>query len=380
MARIEIALPGWSVWLRTWQVKVGRLRLYLLDSNDLANFPAHRGITSELYGGDSELRLKQELILGIGGWRLLTALGIKPEVCHLNEGHAAFAVLERARNFMVETGHPFEVALAATRSSNLFTTHTAVRAGFDLFSPLFIEQYLGHYANKLLHIPIEDLLALGRQNPQDANEYFNMAYLAVRGSGSVNGVSLLHGKVSRKIFLPLFPRWPEEEVPIGHVTNGVHMPSWDSAAADQLWTEACGKDRWLGSTENLEKSTCHLPDDKIWQMRNEGRQALIEYAHERLARQLEARADPQDQIGQVRSLFNPHKLTLGFARRFATYKRPNMLIHDPDRLLRILKNPQWPVQLIFAGKAHPDDHPGQQLIQEWMTFIRTPNGDPTSSF
>ena len=250
--RLEIDLPGYPAWLRAWQVQVGRVKLYLLDSNDAANFPAHRGITSELYGGGPELRLNQELVLGIGGWRLFDALGLKPEVCHLNEGHAAFAVLERARTFMEETGQPFEVALAATRPGNLFTTHTPVAAGFDSFSPALIEQYLGGYAMKL-GISLHDLLALGRANPNDSSEPFNMAYLAVRGSGSVNGVSRLHGKVSRHIFTFLFPRWPENEVPIGHVTNGVHMPSWDSAESDDLWTEACGKDRWLGTTEALEQ-------------------------------------------------------------------------------------------------------------------------------
>ncbi|MGA3043469.1 MAG: alpha-glucan family phosphorylase, partial [Bryobacteraceae bacterium] len=208
--RLEIALPGYSVWLRAWEVQVGRLKLYLLDSNDAANYPAHRGITSELYGGDPELRLKQELLLGIGGWRLLRALGIQPEVCHLNEGHAAFAVLERARDFMEENAQPFDVALAATRPGNLFTTHTAVAAGFDRFAPALIEQYLSVFAVKRLGIPLHDLLALGRQNPSDSSEPFNMAYLAIRGSGSVNGVSRLHGRVSRDLFAPLFPHWPED--------------------------------------------------------------------------------------------------------------------------------------------------------------------------
>ena len=243
--RLEVVLPGYSVWLRAWQVQVGRVKLYLLDSNDAANFPTHRGITSELYGGGPELRLKQEMILGIGGLRLLVALGISSDVCHLNEGHAALAVLDRARHFMESNASSFEVALAATRAGNLFTTHTAVAAGFDRFDPGLIECYLRHYAEKKLGISFNDLLALGRQNPDDASEPFNMAYLAVRGSGAVNGVSRLHGKVSRQLFKPLFPRWPENEFPIGHVTNGVHMPTWDSAAADELWTKVCGKDRWL---------------------------------------------------------------------------------------------------------------------------------------
>jgi starch phosphorylase len=189
--RLEIILPGYSVWLRAWEVQVGRAKLYLLDSNDAANFPAHRGITSELYGGGPELRLKQEMLLGIGGWRLLVALGIQPDVCHLNEGHAAFAVLERARSFMEANAQPFEVALAATRAGNLFTTHTAVAAGFDRFTPALIEQYLGHYATDKLGISLHDLLALGRQNPNDPSESFNMAYLAIRGSGSVYGLSVL---------------------------------------------------------------------------------------------------------------------------------------------------------------------------------------------
>ena len=244
--RLEVTLPGYSVWLRTWQVQVGRVKLYLLDSNDAANYPAHRGITSELYGGGPEIRLKQELVLGLGGWRLLRALGLQPEVCHLNEGHAAFAVLERARDFMEETGQPFDVALAVTRAGNLFTTHTAVAAGFDRYAPHLIEQYLGGYAENRLGIGLNDLLALGRQDPNDPSESFNMAYLAIRGSGSVNGVSRLHGQVSRHLFEPLFPHWPGEEVPIGHITNGVHTPTWDSAEADDLWTGACGKDRWLG--------------------------------------------------------------------------------------------------------------------------------------
>ncbi len=370
--RLEIALPGYSVWLRAWQAQVGRAKLYLLDSNDAANFPAHRGITSELYGGGPELRLKQELLLGIGGWRLLDALGIRPEVCHLNEGHAAFAVLERARGFMQDTGQPFEVALAATRAGNLFTTHTAVAAGFDRFAPALIEQYLSEYAEKTLSIPLHDLLALGRSDPNDSSESFNMAYLAIRGSGAVNGVSRLHGKVSRHLFGPLFPRWPEDEVPVGYVTNGVHVPTWDSAPADDLWTETCGKDRWLGTTETLEQDIRRVSDATLWQFRIAASKSLVEYARERLSRQLAASGASRDEIDLAKHLFNPSALTLGFARRFASYKRPNLLLHDPARLLRLLANPERPVQLIIAGKAHPQDRVGQALIQDWTHFIRRP--------
>jgi starch phosphorylase len=374
--RLEIALPGYAVWLRAWQVQVGRVKLYLLDSNDAANYPAHRGITSELYGGGPELRLKQELLLGIGGWRLLGALGIQPEVCHLNEGHAAFAVLERALSFMKDTGQPFEVALAVTRAGNLFTTHTAVAAGFDRFDPALIEQYLGGYAEQKLGITLHDLLALGRQNPEDASESFNMAYLAIHGSGAVNGVSRLHGKVSRQLFAPLYPRWPQSEVPVGYITNGVHVPSWDSAAADDLWTEACGKDRWLGTTETMDQDIRRVSDARLWQFRTSASKSLIEYARERLSLQLTASGASPDAVEEAKHLFDPNALTLGFARRFATYKRPNLLLHDPERLLRLLTNPQRPVQLILAGKAHPADQAGQALIQEWIRFIRRPEVRP----
>ena len=378
--RLEIALPGYSVWLRAWQVQVGRVKLYLLDSNDAANFPAHRGITSELYGGGPELRLKQELLLGIGGWRLLVALGIRPEVCHLNEGHAAFAILERASAFMQESGQSFEVALSVTRAGNLFTTHTAVAAGFDRFAPALIDQYLGRYAEQKLGIKFQDLMALGRQNPNDASESFNMAYLAIRGSGAVNGVSQLHGKVSRRLFEPLFPRWPEDEVPVGFVTNGVHMPTWDSAAADDLWTRACGKARWLGIPEDLEKDIRHVPDADLWHLRSEARSSLVDYARVRLSRQLAVSGKPAGAIEQAKHLFDPKVLTLGFARRFATYKRPNLLLHDPERLLRLLSNEQRPMQLVIAGKAHPDDHGGQALIHEWINFIRRPEARPHVMF
>ncbi|MCE0498177.1 MAG: alpha-glucan family phosphorylase [Methylacidiphilales bacterium] len=378
--RLEIALPGYSVWLRAWQVQVGRSKLYLLDSNDAANVPIHRGITSELYGGDQELRLKQEMVLGIGGWRLLAALGLKPDVCHLNEGHAAFALLERALGFMVETGQPFPVALAATRAGNLFTTHTAVAAGFDFFSPALMAQYLGRYAQEKLGLALREFLALGRRNPEDADEPFNMAYLAMRGSGAVNGVSRLHGRVSRHIFSPLFPRWPEDEVPVGHVTNGVHMPTWDSAAADDLWTEACGKGRWLGTLATLEADLRRVSDEKLWTLRTVSRKSLVEYARERIGQQMGAAGVEREVIARTQSRLDPGILTLGFARRFATYKRPNLLLHDPDRLIRILKNPQRPAQLILAGKAHPADQAGQALILEWTRFIRRSDVSPPVVF
>src|SRR5208282_168263 len=245
-----------------------------------------------------------------------------------NEGHAAFSVLERAYSFMQETSQPFEVALAATRAGNLFTTHTAVAAGFDRFDPALIGQYLGAYAEQRLGITIRDLLALGRQNPDDSSESFNMAYLAIRGSGAVNGVSRLHGKVSRHLFEPLFPHWPEDEIPVGHVTNGVHMPTWDSAPADDLWTGSCGKGRWLGTKETLEQDIRRISDAKLWQFRLATSKSLVEYARERLARHYAAAGASPETVEEAKHLFDPNALTLGFARRFATYKRPNLLLHD----------------------------------------------------
>jgi starch phosphorylase len=370
--RLEFQLPGYKLWLRAWQVQVGRLTLYLLDSNDPANPPAIRGITSELYGGGPELRLRQEMVLGIGGWRLMWALGLAPEVCHLNEGHAALAVLERARCFMEESGQPFDVALAVTRAGNLFTTHTPVAAGFDRFDPVLVEQYLRRYAEQSLGITVTELLALGRENPADASEPFNMAHLAFRGSGAVNGVSRLHGAVSRRIFQNLVPRWPELEVPVGHVTNGVHTPTWDSPEADALWTTACGRERWRGALDTVERDIRCATDGELWEMRGKARAHLVAYARERVAQQLASLDAPSPRVPAMHECLDPEALTLVFARRFATYKRPTLLLHDPERLVRILGNRERPVQLIIAGKAHPADEAGQAMIQEWFRFIRRP--------
>jgi starch phosphorylase len=370
--RLALEFPSGKLWLRTWEVQVGRARLYLLDTNDPANIPAHRGITTELYGGGPELRLKQELILGIGGWRLLRACGLRPEVCHLNEGHAAFAVLERVRSYMSENKQPFDLALTITRAGNLFTTHTPVEAGFDRFAPDLLEHYLRNYAEKELSISFPELLALGRRNPNDPSEPFNMAYLAIHGAGAVNGVSRLHGQVSRGLFQPLFPRWPEREVPIKYVTNGVHVPSWDSAASDALWETTCGKDRWRDTTEDLETNCRRLGDSELWKLRTDERKSLVEFVRKLHARQVAGRGASPEELTQAGQIFEPNALTLGFARRFATYKRPNLLLRDPERLLKILTNREHAVQLVLAGKAHPQDYPGQEMIHQWVEFARRP--------
>jgi len=367
--RIPILLRGQTLWLRAWQVQTGRAKLFLLDSNDAANLPEHREITGEVYGGGPEMRIMQEIVLGIGGWKLLHHLGITPEVCHLNEGHAAFAILERAYSYMQQTGVDFATALTVTRAGNLFTTHTAVAAGFDHFDPPLVAKYLGHYAEQHLKISLFDLLGLGRQDPHNAYEPFNMAWLAVRGSGGVNGVSKLHGQVSRHLFEPLFDRWPTEDVPVGHVTNGVHIPTWESEAADEVWTAATVKDRWKGSTETFEQAINSVPDDKIWAMRNRARAALIDHIRQYSADKLAAYGASRDAIDKARQLFDPGVLTIGFARRFVAYKRPDLLLQDPDRLVRLLTNYHQPVQLVIAGKAPPSDQGGKDLIKRWIQFI-----------
>ncbi len=368
--RIAIDLPGFRLWIRAWQVEAGRAKLYLLDTNDPANLPEYRGITSELYGGGPELRITQELILGIGGWRLLSALGIRPQVCHLNEGHAAFAVLERARDYMEQAKVPFDTALTITRAGNLFTTHTPVEAGFDRFAPNLVERYFRRYAQDSLHIPLQDVLALGRQNPCDETEPFSMALLAMRGSGAVNGVSRLHGKVSRQLFKNIFPRWPVEDVPISHVTNGVHVPIWDSDEADKLWTEACGRQRWDSDPKTISEGMQRISDERLWRMRRVSRENLVKFIRTRLARQVAGHGASEEEIAATQRIFEPDALTLGFARRFAPYKRPNLLLHNPERLLAILTNTQRPVQLVIAGKAHPQDTRGQEMIRNWIEFIR----------
>ncbi len=369
--RIKLNFPGRSLWLRCWQATVGRVKLYLLDSNDPENDPTDRGITSELYGGGPELRLKQEIILGIGGWRMLGAIDIHPEICHLNEGHAALAVIERAREFMANMHQPFATALAATRPGNVFTTHTPVEAGFDRFSKELIDRYHTDYLDTM-GLNLEGFMGLGRQDPGNSQEPLNMAFLATRGSGTVNAVSRLHAEVSQRIFQPLYPRWPESEVPVTYVTNGVHMPSWDSAAADELWTKACGKERWLSTLDNLVEDFKKVSDESLWQLRMRQTSDLLVYIRERLDRQLAANRAPTELQTECGRLFDPNVLTVGFARRFTTYKRPNLLLQNPRRLEKIINHPRRPVQFVVAGKSHPLDTEGKALVKEWWQFSIRP--------
>lgn len=377
--RVALDVDGRKIHVKAWVARVGRVNLYLLDTNDPLNGAADRGITAKLYGGGSETRFLQELVLGVAGFRLLDSLGLRVSVVHMNEGHAAFAVIERAWSFMQREGVSFREALWATRAGNVFTTHTPVAAGFDRFEPELVERILiapsGCFPD--LGIGTTDFIALGQAS--EASEPFNMAYLALRGSGFVNGVSRLHGEVSRRIFAPLFRGWPEREIPIDHVTNGVHVPSWDSAEADRLWTAACGKERWRGSVDEHEPLISALSDESLWSMRSEQRSRLVAYARRRLETQLVRRGELGAPAVARRAL-DPGALTLGFARRFAEYKRPTLLLRDPERFCRLLGDASRPVQIVVAGKAHPADEEGKRMVAEWIRFAGLPEVRPRVVF
>jgi starch phosphorylase len=371
---VPLELPGRTLWLRGWRATVGRVTLHLLDSNVPINDPVDRGITGKLYGDGPEMRIRQEMVLGIGGWRLLEAVGVEPGAVHLNEGHAAFAVLERAHTAMHRHGLTFREALAATRVGNVFTTHTPVAAGFDAFSPQVLAKYFpgdrGYLA--ALGITFDELLALGRAPGDRGDDPFKPAYLALRGATRVNGVSALHAETSREVFRPFFPRWPKQEIPVGHVTNGVHVPSWDSAATDELWTAACGSDRWRGSAEGLEAAIAKVDDRTLWSVRARARELLVQRARGRLQRHLARRGATPEEVDVARRVLDPDVLTLGFARRFAEYKRPNLLLRNEAAFRRLLGDRTRPIQLLIAGKAHPADGPGKALVEAWTRFASDP--------
>lgn len=372
--RIQLELPGRVVQLRVWKATLGRVKLYLLDSNDPLNRPVDRGITAKLYGGGSEIRLMQEIVLGVGGWRVVEALHRNVEICHINEGHAAFAIIERARQLAVKAKLSFWEALWASRAGNVFTTHTPVAAGFDSFSPNLLRRYLPYVEGELADrgITLDDVLGLGRIDPLNSDEPFNMAYLAQRGAARCLGVSRLHGEFSRRIFQPLFPRWPLGEIPVGHITNGVHIPTWDSIEADRIWTEACGKERWRGMLDNMGGRVACVADEELWAMRGDGRQRVVGIVRRHLATQLRERGFDLEIVRQADGVLDPNVLTIGFARRFAEYKRPNLLLRDLARLDRLLLNEDHPIQIVVAGKAHPADLEGKSMIRAWIDFARQP--------
>ena len=372
LLHVDLELPGRMLRLRVWEATVGRVRLYLLDSNDPLNRPGDRGITSKLYGGGPELRFLQEIVLGIGGWMMLEVLGIEPDICHLNEGHAAFAVLERARSFMVRNGVSFETALWATRPGNVFTTHTPIEAAFDRFQPALMQSllpYIRIYTDRL-GIEPEALMGLGQLHPEAPGSEQLPAYMALRTSGSINGVSELHGVVSRRLFSGLFPRWPLDEVPVTHVTNGVHMPTWDSPQMDRVWERACGKERWRKPLSGCEANFQSIADEELWATRSEARAALLQYVRKTLALQTAFRGGTPEEIEDARHVLDPNALTVGFARRFTEYKRPDLLLRNADRLAGLLTDPDRPMQLVIAGKAHPHDDWGKRAIQAWVALTQ----------
>jgi starch phosphorylase len=361
---IEVHYPGRVVKAQIWRLQVGRNPLFLLDTNIPDNLPEDRELTSRLYSGDHDMRIRQEILLGIGGLRALIVLGHEPTVCHLNEGHSAFLALERINLLMKNQGLDFDTAFEIVRASNVFTTHTPVPAGNDHFHPDLVRTYLKRKAEEL-GIDMERLLALGRQDPDNKSETFCMTVLALRLSRFVNGVSELHGHVSRKMWQQVWPEVPAEEIPISHVTNGIHTRSWLCTEIARLYDRYLGP-RWYEDPTNktLWDRVDQIPDAELWRSHQRMRERLVGFVRRRLRHQLRIRGANRSWIKQASEVLDPEALTIGFARRFATYKRAALILSDPDRLSRILNNPDRPVQIIFAGKAHPKDHPGKELIRQ----------------
>ncbi|HEY7314294.1 MAG TPA: alpha-glucan family phosphorylase [Gemmataceae bacterium] len=371
-ATIRIPFPGRDVHVRIWRIQVGRVPLYLLDTNIPRNTPEDRLITARLYGGDNDMRIRQEMVLGIGGVMALRALGKPPIVCHMNEGHSAFCGLERIRALMQENGLSFHAAREAVAAGTVFTTHTPVPAGNDVFAPQLVEHYLGNYI-KEFKIDRNEFLGLGRQNPFDQNEPFGMTVLAIRLANVTNGVSKLHGSVSRKMWKRIWPELPDTEAPITSITNGVHMPSWVSPDMAQLF------DRYMGmsydgrpSEAAMWKRVENIPDAELWRTHERRRERLVAFARIRLKQQLKNRGALPAEIGRADEVLDPDALTIGFARRFATYKRGTLVFRNLDRLAALLNDKDRPVQFLFAGKAHPKDHGGKELIAEILQFARRP--------
>jgi starch phosphorylase len=393
---VSLLMPGREVHLRIWRIQVGRVPLYLLDTNIPQNTPEDRTITARLYGGDHDMRIRQEMVLGIGGVRALRALGKPPTVCHMNEGHSAFCGLERIRTLMELTHLDFAAAREAVAAGTVFTTHTPVPAGNDVFAPHLVEHYFAPYL-PAFKIDRHEFLALGRQNPHDHNEPFGMTVLAIRLSNAANGVSRLHGTVSRKMWKGLWPELPETEIPIHSITNGIHILSWVSGDMRQLYDRYLGT-QWDGRPPALEDKETRKPGDKetdparssvslssaswkrvetipdaeLWRTHERRRERLVAFARLRLRQQLKNRGALPTEIARADEVLDPEALTIGFARRFATYKRATLIFRNLDRLAAIINNKDRPVQFVYAGKAHPKDHAGKELVAEILQFARRP--------
>lgn len=370
--KISIAFPGRSVYAKAWRVNVGRVGLYLLDTDIEENSAEDRGITGRLYGGDSEMRIKQEMFLGVGGIRLLEAIGLKPTIYHCNEGHAAFSGLERLRVYISKHNLDFDVALELVRTSTLFTTHTPVPAGHDAFEEDLIRTYMPHYARRM-NISWERFMGLGRFNVNDPNEKFSMSVLATNLSQEVNGVSAIHGRVSREMFQSLWPGYFAAENHIGSVTNGVHLPTWSNRLWQRLYADTFGVDYFDNQSDGkVWEKIYGVPDAKIWDIRKQLKHELIVYLVEKLKEDMRQRNESPKLIMQTVNNLNENALVLGFARRFATYKRAHLLFGNLERLSQLVNNPDKPVIFLFAGKAHPNDKAGQDLIKMIVDISRKP--------
>ena len=372
---ITLRLPAGPVHIKIWHIDIGRVKLYLLDTNIAENndLPDHRDITDELYGGDAHTRIRQEFVLGIGGVRALKELGLAPTVFHMNEGHSAFLAVERIRVLMKEQHLTFEEALDASRTNNVFTTHTSVPAGIDLFDPGLMYEYFHQYCDES-GITFDQLLSLGRSNPSDGQQRFSMAVSAIKTSSYRNAVSRLHRQVSQEMWQGLWPKLPVWEVPITSITNGVHVLTWMSGDLAQMYDQYLQPDwREQHVDPKVWELVKEIPDQELWEGHKRRKRQLVTFVRERAVSAAIHRKAPASEVRRLQEVLDPDVLTIGFARRFATYKRATLLFRDVARLKRILTNPKMPVQIVIAGKAHPKDHPGKMFIREIVQLSRDPD-------
>jgi starch phosphorylase len=368
--KLEIETRSGVIHLKVWRMRVGRCDLLLLDSNVEGNAPEDREVTSRLYGGDSRTRIRQELVLGVGGFRALRAMGITPGVLHLNEGHSGFALLEAIARRMDDEGLNFDNAAPRVSREVVFTTHTPVPAGHDRFHPGLVEEHLGPLRDRL-GISHEKLMELGRENPNNHNEEFCMTVLGLKLSRRANAVSSLHGEVSRAMWKVLYPGKSEEEVPIGHITNGVHVPTWLAPQMFRLYDRHFGTG-WHGRSSEPEiwEGIDNVDDGELWETHLNLKSRLVDFVRKRAIEQATRRGEPAETLQKLGRTLSPDALTIGFARRFATYKRANLLLADIELLTSMVNDPKHPVQFIFSGKAHPRDEPGKRVLQEIAQLMR----------
>ena len=372
--RVVVRLPTGTVFIRVWHISVGRVRLYLLDTNIPENvLPQDRDITDSLYGGDTDTRIRQEIVLGVGGLRALKALGLEPTVFHMNEGHSAFLALERVRLLMREHKLSFEEALEVSRTDNVFTTHTSVPAGIDLFDPGLMYHYFHEFCNEI-GISFDQMMGLGRRNAANRDERFSMAVLALNTSSHRNAVSRLHRTVSQEMWHDLWPELPVWEVPITSITNGVHLPSWLNMDFSQLYDQYLQpewRDRF--AEPEIWEQVDDIPDEELFEAHRRRKRRLVGFVRARQVQSAIRRQAPAAEIRRAGEVLDPNAFTIGFSRRFATYKRATLIFRDVERLKKILCNPDRPVQIIIAGKAHPKDSPGKTLIREIVQYSRDPD-------